>query len=188
MKRSKPTQRSILLQVIREQDGKFKCIADNKCNYEQASLNYGNFKRHVHGLHPVVFDRLGLSSSSNEVGEPMTVKKKPKKLIVETDKQQLILGTLLLLTKNNLPYSFFEMPAYRILLGAQYNAAGLTVNRKTVSDMVDKGSMLARNWIKEETSKKLICLKIDSATRKNRQVFGINAQYYSAGKVVILMS
>lgn len=184
MKRSQPTQKSILLQVISEQNGRYKCTADSKCVYEQAVFNPGNFKRHVQAHHPIVYERLGLSSA-NEVGDSVPVKKKLKKLVVETDKQRIIFGTLLLLTENNLPYSFFEMPAYRMLLGAQYAAAGLTINRKTISEMVNKGSMMARCWIKEEMAKKLICLKIDSASRRNRQVFGINAQFYHCKRIVI---
>ena len=185
MKRAKPTQKSILLQVIREQDAKFRCIADSKCSYEQAVLNAGNFKRHVQAQHPTIYERLGLASPAADEADSVTTKKKPKKLVVESDRSSIILGTLQLITVNHLPYSFFEMSPYKTLLGPLYDTAGITINRKTISNLVDQGSRLARGWIKEEMEKKLISLKIDSASRGNRHVFGINTQYYHQGKVVI---
>ncbi|XP_058456877.1 uncharacterized protein LOC131434241 [Malaya genurostris] len=185
MKRSKPTQKALLMQVIREQDGMFKCIAESKCSYGQSIMNPGNFKRHVEALHPIVFDRLGLSSRRVDGTDSAQVKKKYKKLIVDSNKKNLVCGTLLLLTESNLPYSFFESSACKILLGPLYEAASMTLNRKAISDLIDKSSILARNFIKNEMSQKLISLKIDSATRGNRQVLGINAQYYHNNKVVV---
>lgn len=184
MKRSMPTQKSRIAQVFCEQDGKFKCIASKSCTYMPTKFCAGNFKRHLKSNHPIIYERLELTTPSDESESPETTKKQ-QKLIVYTNVQKVLLGTLQLVTTGNSPFTFFDSAAFKTILQPMYDAAGIKLNRKSVPKLVDDAAELARGVIRQELAKSLVSLKIDSASRGNRSIFAVNCQYYSNGKIVI---
>ncbi|XP_058827404.1 uncharacterized protein LOC131687342 [Topomyia yanbarensis] len=182
MKR-KVTLKTTILQVVNNIDGKYICNAGQKCMYKQDNFSASNFKRHIQKLHPDVFIRLELEATDSFEASPS--KKKPKALLVQTDKETIILGTLQLVTQNSLPLTFPDTVGFRTLVEPLWRAVGLKINRKSLTELVSSGAKAMELCIKSEMAGRMINLKIDSASRGNRHIFGINAQFFKDGEVII---
>ncbi|XP_065094621.1 uncharacterized protein LOC135715150 [Ochlerotatus camptorhynchus] len=179
------TQKYTMLQVIQQEGGKFCCKAEESCGYKQDTLMPGNFKRHLFKQHATVYAALNLPMPSAESGsEP--VKKKTKKLQVDSSKDVILLGTLQLATVNHLPYSFPEMSGFKTLLDPLYKAAGITMNRRIVAGMVDDSAIKARQLIAKELQQQpLLTIEVDGASRGSRHFLGINARIIVDGEVIV---
>lgn len=181
------TQKNTLMQVMQEDEGIFRCKAAEGCIYTQDKLMPGNFKRHILNQHPSVYAALDLplpASESASASEPN--KKKSKKLPVDTTKENIMLGTLQLATVNHLPYTFPEMTGFKTLCGPLYKAAGITINRKSVAEMVDESACEARQLISKELQQQpLITIEVDGASRGSRHFVGITARIIVDGKVIV---
>ncbi|XP_062556825.1 uncharacterized protein LOC134221653 [Armigeres subalbatus] len=182
MKR-RTTQKSTLLQVIHVDDGKYRCRADDKCSYQQENLMPGNFKRHILKMHPNVYAAMDLPAPAPEkAAEPL--KKKMKKLAVEINREQVLLGLTQLATA--LPHSFPEMTGFKTLLTPLCDAAAITANRKTIASLVEKSARIARELISAELrGQAMIAIEVDGATRGNRHFVGFNARFNSDGIITI---
>lgn len=78
------------------------------------------------------------------------------------------------------------MVGSRTLVGPLCKAAGITANRKTVSDLVDNSAHAARQIISNELNHQpLIAIEVDGASRGARHFVGINARFIDDGKVVV---
>lgn len=179
------TQKTILMQVVHVENGKFRCKADENCNYQQETLMPGNFKRHIFKMHPVVYAAMDLPAPATEKSSE-TPKKKAKKLLVDSNTETVLLGLLQLATVNHFPRSFPEMLGFKTLLSPLCDAAGVTANRRTIAALVDNSALTARKMISEELNKqKMITIEVDGGTRGNRHFVGINARTIIDGKVVV---
>lgn len=143
MNRSKSTQKSKIAQVVQKLDGKYKCIASRSCPYMPATFSAGNFKRHLKSYHPIIFDRLELATVLTNETESPEPGKKLQKLIIYSNAQQVLLGTLQLVTTGNSPFTFFDSAALKTLLKPTYDAAGITMNRKSIPKLIDDASYLS---------------------------------------------
>ncbi|EDS31458.1 predicted protein [Culex quinquefasciatus] len=85
-------------------------------------------------------------------------------------------------TIHALPLSFPNYAGFENLVKPTWDAVGLTVNRQKLTELVEHAAELARKIITDEMAKKMITLEIDSASRRNRHVFGIYATYFSDKK------
>lgn len=182
-----------IMQVKYDDSGKpskYICDADpdaeKKCDYYQDNLNTGNFKRHVISHHRIVAERLDLLDLSTsleplehtlEEGEPEAKRSRFNKLSVETNRNQILLGTMELATCHNLPLSYPEWKGMQHLCGPQWKAAGMDMSRFTLTNMTTQGATLGKERIKREMTGKVVHLKIDLASRGGRHAFGINAQF-----------
>lgn len=149
------------------------CDENMQCNYVQTVFVPGNFKRHLVSCHPNVAKELGFVLKE----EPPVKKPRTSKLIVESSVSQVILGTLQMATENNMPLRFPEWSGTKTLIAPLWNAAGLKMSPEILTELIGNAGMLLRKVITEELKEKVLCLKIDSATRKGRSVFGINLQF-----------
>lgn len=176
-------QRDVVLNAVEEivgADGntiRYRCRAsadeDRPCNYEQTVFIPGNFKRHLLSLHPEVARQLGFAS----IDEPPIKKPRTSKLIVDTSAKRVLLGTLQMATGNNIPKRFTDWEGTKTLIEPLWNAANFKMSRDKLSELIGNAAALLRKIIAEEVKGKIICLKIDSASRRGRSVFGINLQY-----------
>lgn len=97
----------------------------------------------------------------------------------------VIEGLMKMVAYHNMPLSFVEWQGFRLIFEPIAESVGMTLNRVNIKDHLSILASATRNALKEEMSGRLICLKIDSASRFNRHVLGINAQYVFNDKVVI---
>ncbi|XP_029725293.2 uncharacterized protein LOC115265169 [Aedes albopictus] len=180
------TQKNTFLQVIHTTaDGKYICKAEEGCNYQQETLMPGNFKRHLHKMHPTVFAAMDLPAPAAVGNAAEPSKKKSRKLLVDTDQGKIRLGLLQLATVNNLPHSFPEI-GFKTLVGDLCKAADVTFHRKAVANLVGASAFAAQKLITAELKQQhLIAIEVDGASRGSRHFVGINARFIVDGEVVV---
>lgn len=160
---------------------KYRCLADvdaeRQCSYEQVNFVPGNFKRHLISCHKDVAHRLDLIVEGSG-GEQSTAKRprpsSSSKITAETDRKQVLLGTLLLATEHNLPIRFPQWQGMQMLAGPSWKACGLTITRNTLPTYLARAAEIMRKLMSDLFRNKLVCLKVDSATRQGKSIFGIN--------------
>ncbi|XP_038108290.1 uncharacterized protein LOC119766753 [Culex quinquefasciatus] len=200
-KRSKKTLRQKLAEVIEEtsNDGKprWNCKGNMEeelpCAYfQEKNFSPGNFKRHIVNKHPNIAGSLELDEPEEEkdASEPTPKKVQPDKVItkltVSVSPADVLLGTIMLVAKSGLPLSFPEWEATKYTLRPLWDAAKLTVTRNTLPELIKKAARNMREIMSIEFKNKIICLKIDAASRNGRSVLGINAQFIDdAGNIQI---
>ncbi|XP_058817764.1 uncharacterized protein LOC131681073 [Topomyia yanbarensis] len=171
---------------------KYRCLADidaeRKCVYEQKNFNPGNFKRHFISCHAEVAHRLNLVSEGSD--QPQNTKKRPKsasKVQVETTRSNVLLGTLQMITENNLSIRFPEWEGVQLLLGPLWNACDLKISRNTLPTLIHRAADIMRHTMAGKFYQKPICLKVDAATRHSKSIFGINLTFTDDDGIVQIM-
>ncbi|XP_065081462.1 uncharacterized protein LOC135704027 [Ochlerotatus camptorhynchus] len=182
MSAKRTLQKDIVLNVVEQiigSDGKtqrFQCRAssdeEQPCSYAQVTFVPGNFKRHLISSHPDIARELGFS-----LDEPPAKKPRSSKLSVDTSRNEVLLGTLQLATGHNMPLRFPEWEGVKTLILPLWKAAGFNFTRDKLAKLITTAAQIMRSIIQKELKQRIICLKIDSASRKGRSVFGINLQY-----------
>lgn len=176
-------QRDLVMNVVEEVVGangkpvRYICRASSEeghsCTYAQISFVAGNFKRHLLSCHGDLARELGFAPKD----EPRLKKQRDSKLSVDICRREVLLGTLELSTGHNMPLRFPEWRGIKTLLVPLWKAAGFNITREKLSKLIKNAAGVLRLKIQEELRTKIVCLKIDSASRKGRSVFGINLQY-----------
>lgn len=184
MARKGISQKDKILQIVEQiQEGEliiYKCAVDvdcvPKCSYAQKkTFLASNFKRHLQTSHPDAYKGLNLDDKPEE--EPAPKKPKGAKLLVDLEKRDCYLGLLQLVTINNLPFSFIEWIGSKTLIHPVLNAIGNKWTRHRVAAFVKAAAATIREILRSRMQKRMLSLKIDSASRRGRAIFGINAQY-----------
>lgn len=63
--------------------------------------------------------------------------------------------------------------------------AGRCINRHNIKELVKKAAEDLRALIRKEVAGKYVCLKVDTATRLDRHILGVNIQFTVDWKLVI---
>lgn len=82
-----------------------------------------------------------------------------------------------IMTQCNLPFTFWSRPAVQLNQQALCDAFNVTCSSTVMHSMLKNYSVRVRMDISRELSGKLICIKFDIATRKNKHILGISVQY-----------
>lgn len=177
---------SVVLEVQVGEETFLQCNAnpDEKCIYKHKikKFNAGNYKRHLLSHHAVVAKSLGFCEEEEAGEEPPEKKARSgsgsgsSKLPVDSNKTKVILGTLQLVSSHSLPQRFPEWEGAKTLLQPLYQAAGVGFSRSYVTSLVERGAIVIKKLISERAKGRMLNLKVDSASRRGRHVFGINAQ------------
>ncbi|XP_062554092.1 uncharacterized protein LOC134219386 [Armigeres subalbatus] len=146
----------------------------SRCDYGQKALVTKNFKRHFICNHPDVAINMGLAEE--HIGEPFTKKSKITKIVVETNRVNVIQGTLTLDTSNK-RVGFPDWEGMILLVGPLWKVAKLVMSREKLADMVRRSAAIVKDLMMSEIRGKIIHAKIDSETRRGRTFFGINLQF-----------
>ena len=84
-----------------------------------------------------------------------------------------------------MPLAGIEWQAMRLLLDPLSQSFGATFNVQKTKQWIVAASSAVRRRIAEELKGKLLCLKIDSASRHGRHILGINVQFREKSAVII---
>ncbi|XP_046389430.1 uncharacterized protein LOC124158293 [Ischnura elegans] len=119
-------------------------------------------------------------------------KRKADTITIKMSKTRLFEACRELTTKNGRPFSVVEDSGMRMIIDPIVNAlreqsgeTNLCVNRKNIRDSVQEEAAAMREQIKADVIGRLICLKLDCATRLERSVIGINIQFIMEGKIIL---
>jgi hypothetical protein len=115
---------------------------------------------------------------------------------VQLSYKDLMEGCVEMVTKNGRPLSVVEDSGFRKIIDPIIHALKKTPNEKTtpysisrnkVREEVQIKAKALRETIKEEVKGRLVCLKLDCATRLNRSILGIGVQFFYNDQLVLRM-
>ncbi|XP_058454057.1 uncharacterized protein LOC131432031 [Malaya genurostris] len=86
---------------------------------------------------------------------------------------------------HNLPLRCFQWDGFKQIIDPLASAVGVTINTGNMIAFLKEISQRIRAEISSELQNKLFSLKIDSASRQNRHIVGVNAQYAINDVIVI---
>lgn len=113
---------------------------------------------------------------------------KPQRIIpkrpIAIDRQLLVEVLIKLVAYHNIPIAFLEWEAMIQLLDPIKTALGVAVDKRFIQKVLSKAEALVKEEITKEVKGLLVSLKIDSASRHNRHVLALLAQYALNGQVV----
>jgi hypothetical protein len=78
-----------------------------------------------------------------------------------------------------------EFEAIQKFMGDILKALNMTINSKNIISKLDNAVDQLIGIIKNELKNKIFSVKIDCATRYNKSVLGVNAQFIKEKKIVI---
>ena len=165
------------------------------CGAEIIGNHGGNLQRHIQRRHPDLFEKSlqdhqnqnKRSAADGQNTLDSVIVKKPKQFKVALTSDTIKEACVELVTVNGRPFSLMEDSGFRKIIDPIQNTMGKSVTIKS-SNMRNRVSGIAqgeREKLANEPSGRLLMLKIDSATCRDRSVLGINVQY-SDGKGVVL--
>ena len=101
--------------------------------------------------------------------------------------QDLINACVELVTKNGRPLNIFTDSGFKKLIQPILRTINppIAINENSIREAIIHKAIEIRNEIKEEIENKLVCLKIDGATRHGRSFIGVNIQYILNRKIII---
>jgi hypothetical protein len=165
-------------------DQKSKC---NICGIIITKTFY-NVHRHLKNKHKDIVPLLNQKKPGTLVSAKLN-SKKAKLIKVRMSKKILLSACLGIATDGFSTFNFFDSPHFRKLLDpltdgllAAYGKR-LKVNSRNVRELVKQTSTQVKETLKSEMKGKLISLKVDGASRLQRTVFGISAQYSKDNRV-----
>ncbi|XP_062561147.1 uncharacterized protein LOC134225251 [Armigeres subalbatus] len=174
------TLRDILLDgCISTENGFMLCAinSDYGCKYRQKCEKFdpGNFIRHIRCEHPILAKARGLVK---EDGIVPVKRRKVSKLSIVLDRQILLEAVIKLVTIHHVPILCVEWEGLRLILDPICDALKMQLNRPNMLNHLTAAAAKIRSGIANEVKGKLVCLKIDSATRLGRHILGVNIQFF----------
>lgn len=182
--RSEKTLAEIASEHVILNGTKARCQIDvhSGCIYEQRTFDAQNYVRHCRIKHPEVALLKGFFKNPEAVPKKRRhIAKRP----IAIDRQLFLEAILKLISYHNMPLSSLDWEGLKQLLDPISDSLNIKVNRSNIKDHLSLAADKIRLALKEEMKGKLICLKIDSATRHGRSVLGVNVQYSLSDVVVV---
>lgn len=150
-----------------------KCLVENCIKNIKGNLKY-NLKRHIVTNHKeVAKNEKWVDDESDDVP-----KKKLKKTVkVALDAETVKKACVEMVTLNALPLKIMEHTGFKRIMQPIADALNLRVSPALVKNDVLRCGKQMREIVSAKLQNRMICLKMDSATRHQRNVLGINVQY-----------
>lgn len=134
----------------------------------------------------------GQNTSENRRRKTPRTRDAEKKMVtIEMDKNKLIDALVELTTCNGRPFAAVEDSGLRKIIDPILEAmkiqqgVNVTVNRRNIRHYIHEEAERLREKIKTEVQNKMICLKMDAATRMDRSLLGINIQFCDKGRMCL---
>ena len=165
------------------------------CSFIMKGKHAGNLRRHIQRNHQNEYKKILEKTNSTSLIEPSIKKRRfPEDnsvsciekycnlITVNMSAKCFIDACVKLVTVNGRPLTIFKDDGVREPL---MKALKITINSENIKDFVNNKADEIKTNIKADMSKKLISIKIDSASRLGKSVIGINAQYIRNGKIIL---
>lgn len=141
-----------------------------------------NLKRHLQKDHSGECDERRVKIESSDTCE----NNKQIKFTIEMSVNEVVNACITLLTKQSVPLSFFDSEPFNTLTKPIFDGLHIPKinSRNILQHLEDKFDKLQNN-IKNITKNKIVCIKMDTATRHDRAILGINLQIISSNTLQI---
>lgn len=157
----------------------------NKCMVERCIKSIkgdlkNNLKRHIITNHKDIAKNENWLTESTDADDCSPLQKKikiDKKIKVSLDAEKVRRGCLEMVTIHSLPFKAMDYDGFRRILNPITDTLGINISSNSIKNDVLRCAEQMKNVIVCKTKGKMLCLKMDSATRQNRNILGINVQY-----------
>ncbi|KAH9379075.1 hypothetical protein HPB48_016523 [Haemaphysalis longicornis] len=111
----------------------------------------------------------------------------PKCVLLEITEDIIMNSCVELVTRNGRPFRLIDDSVFRKIIDPVLKAlnAKLAITAETVKDRVQEEAKSKREEISQSLKNRMFSLKIDSASRLDRALLSINAQYAENGKLIL---
>lgn len=166
----------------------------------------GNLERHLQRHHKEVYDNIQADkahstkrvASDEAEGSPAAKHRQvdiqnmfkpisPKCVSLEITEDIIMNSCVELVTRNGRPFRLIDDSGFRKIIDPVLKAlnAKRAITAETVKDRVQEEAKSKREEISQSLKNRMFSLKIDSASRLDRALLGINAQYAENGKLIL---
>ncbi|KMQ86417.1 hypothetical protein RF55_14593 [Lasius niger] len=149
----------------------------SKCkNYNKslAGSYLTNLQRHLNKEHSALFHKL---MEESELGDDPVTYTKKRKIVIEVSEEEVTDACIDLITVEGRPLTFLDSSAFRTFSEPIFNGLKMTmINSHSVLPLIEQKY---ESMIKKITGifpNRILSLKIDVATRHDRQLFCVNTQ------------
>ena len=188
-----------------------KCTIAN-CGTLIKGDHSGNLSKHLKNVHVEIFERIINDREQNKKGIsffqiyknckqiifPFTIVRQTmpcqskitdflqsKKISIETNIVSLKRALVRMVTVDGRPFCAIHDVWFKNLILPMATQLNLTIDDLSLRMFVNEEYTIIKNLLIEEMNEKLIAIKVDCASRFNRHVIGINAQFYSNGEILV---
>lgn len=152
------------------------------CGFEFYGSYATNLKRHVVKNHAELYENV-MKKNDQETNQ---VSKKLTKFSVKFSAEQVNNACVQLVTKEALAFSILDSNAFKVLTDQIFKGLHMpTIHSRNIMDYVSQKYENIQKHIKKLCRGKLISLKMDTATRLDRSVLGINVQFIEQNNIRI---
>ncbi|XP_017468590.1 PREDICTED: uncharacterized protein LOC108360700 [Rhagoletis zephyria] len=142
------------------------------CKTKLAGQHSTNLRRHIETKHKSFLNHLTPTVEKNEPP------KKKIRISYEIDAESFESSLVKIITKDGQPLSQLDSEGFREIVNPIFKALNMnSINSHNVMELVNKRVVEMKKFIKKVVEKKLVSIKIDTATRFDRSILGINLQY-----------
>lgn len=150
------------------------CLINN-CSKKLISKQNTNLKRHVIAYHKeVAIQNKWISAAENS-----------KSYSINISRNEIITNIIKLVTVDGCSFSLLNFESFRSLLEPIFHALSLKINSQNIQPYIMTTANFFKEKIQTEIKNKLVCLKVDSASRYNRAILGINLQFLDEDIMII---
>jgi len=111
---------------------------------------------------------------------------KKKKFDISLNENEVKEACVQLVTTEKMPFSILDSQPFKTLTGQIFTGLGISpITSKNVMQHVAQKYDIVKAKIKKELKGRVISLKIDTASRHNRGMLGVNAQFYENKEICI---
>ena len=181
-----------------EESNTSECIVkiDNKiCGHTSKGNHATNLEWHIAMKHPLEFcelTRLKVCDkrrrcNSDTVDYGAKRNKKQDVCTVRLNDSEVMDACVELVTVNARPFTLMEDSGFRKLLNPILEGLQdkIVINAENIRSEITARAQCIRRDIQTEMLGRLVCLKVDTATRLGRSFLGLNLQYVKDGKLVL---
>ncbi|XP_049302865.1 uncharacterized protein LOC125775904 [Bactrocera dorsalis] len=139
-------------------------------------------KRHLQKDHSDIYDDKRAKIESSEVSK----NDKRIKFTVEMSVNEVVNSCITLLTKQSVPLSHFDSEPFNTLTNPIFDGLHIPkINSRNILHHLKDQCDNLKNNIRNLTKNKILCLKMDTATRHDRAILGVNVQIITSNKLEI---
>lgn len=160
-----------------EKDGQAEC---KSCG-QKVSNFLTNLKRHLQKNHSDILQDFSKKNKKDESAK----EEHKQKITIEISKEEVTNSCIEFITKESLPLSFLDSKPFKTLTGQLFDGLQFQINSRNIMDIISEKSIQIKEKIKAVLKNKIFCLKMDTATRNDRGILGINVQLISNGQIKI---
>lgn len=84
-----------------------------------------------------------------------------------------------------MPCNIFEYAGFKDIANPIQESLGITIFLSNVHHYLKKSCEEERKIIKNEVANRIICLKMDTATKYDRSILGVNIKFLNDSKIIL---